>query len=188
MKTILSALLISSLVACSEPKHNDLETRLLSIYQSSTDPVEQYKACILLAELPLDEQLIQTLSSLNSPCASYVLAKSNLEPEFQKHFIDDFYDGEQLKTLWKTQSESGYVFGILPPAVKLLAELARQNDVALDKLVSLLKYADGAYAESLSDEMAELYLVDSARIELSFKRNDVSEEAIRFIKQTAEYK
>lgn len=188
MKTILSVLLICSLVACSDPKHTDLETTLISIYQGSSDPVEQYKACILLAELPLNEQLIQTLSNINTSCVSYVLAKSNLEPEFQKHFIDDFYSGEQLKTLWKTHSEAGYVFGILPPAVKLLAELARQNNVALDRLVSLLKHADGAYAESLSDEIAELYLVDSVRVELSFQRRDVSEETISFIKQTAEYK
>lgn len=190
MKYLVMTLVMLSLLGCGD-KDREVRSTLFSILNESTDGQEQYKACILLAELPADDGMIEKLKEEGAQasfCRAYLLAKYQVSPVAINAFISSFPLDSQLSTLWKTHTEAGYILGILPPAVQLLSELARTHDLALDKLVSLLPFADGAYAESIIDDIADMYIRESSRVGASLKRMNSSEEDILLIKRISEYK
>ncbi len=177
------------LLGCGS-KDIQVKDALISILNKSTDKQEQYKACILLAALPADDELIERLNAWGKDdfCVTYLQAKYLVSQESTNKFIDSFPSDKPLSILWKMHSETGYIFGILPPAVKLLSEFARDNDQALDKLMRILATADGAHGESITDVVADIYMRMPSRVELSFKRVKPSESDILLIKKTSEYK
>ena len=190
MKNSLITLIALLLLGCGS-KDLQVKDALISILNESTDKQEQYKACILLAELPADDELIDMIDGYNDQpnfCKTFLLAKYLVSQETIDQFISAFPSNNQLFTLFEKHSETGYIFGILPPAVKLLSEFARDNDQALDKLMGILTTADGAHGESITEVVADIYMRMPSRVELSFKRVKPSESDILLIKKTSEYK
>lgn len=190
MKNSLITLIALLLLGCGS-KDLQVKDALISILNESTDKQEQYKACILLAELPADDELIDMIDGDNDQpnfCKTFLLAKYLVSQETIDQFISAFPSNNQLFTLFEKHSETGYIFGILPPAVKLLSEFARDNDQALDKLMGILTTADGAHGESITEVVADIYMRMPSRVELSFKRVKPSESDILLIKKTSEYK
>jgi hypothetical protein len=190
MKNSLITLIALLLLGCGS-KDLQVKDALISILNESTDKQEQYKACILLAELPADDELIDMIDGDSDQvnfCKTFLLAKYLVSQEIIDQFISAFPLNNQLLTLFVKHSETGYIFGILPPAVKLLSEFARDNDQALDKLMEILTTADGAYGESITEVLADIYMRMPSRVELSFKRVKPSESDILLIKKTSDYK
>jgi len=190
MKNSLITLIALLLLGCGS-KDLQVKDALISILNESTDKQEQYKACILLAELPADDELIDMIDGDNDQpnfCKTFLLAKYLGSQEAIDQFISAFPSNNQLFTLFEKHSETGYIFGILPPAVKLLSEFARDDDQALDKLMGILTTADGAHGESITEVVADIYMRMPSRVELSFKRVKPSESDILLIKKISEHK
>jgi len=190
MRYILSGWMIILLSACDSPNSKTVESELLYILNQPANQTQQYKACIFLAELPTSDQILKDITYKSHPkfCKSYLLAKYHINDSVITHFINEFPEGNNLKKLWHLHSESGYIFGVIPPAIKLLSNYARQNDIALDKLVQGLNITDGAHSESLIDIIAGLYKVMPIRVEHSFKRTGLDSGMIKYIKDTSGYK
>ena len=112
-------------------------------------------------------------------CSNYLLAKYRIDLNSTDKFITEFPEKDALKPLWSIHSQSGYVMGILPPSIKLLS---------LDKLVSAIKFSDGAFSESLTDTISNIYIKMPVRVNASFKRVNLSVEETTLIIKTAEYK
>ena len=190
MKIFIFLTIVLSLSACSN-NHSQIDGYLFNTANKATNAVERYKACILLSELPPNDQLIKEIKNNrpeDSTCRTYLLAKYRIDQQFTDTFINTFPEKDALKPLWSIHSQSGYVMGILPPSIQLLTELAKQNDHALDKVVSAIQYSDGAFSESLTDSVTDIYIKMPARVNASFKRVNLSEEEITLIIKTAEYK
>lgn len=189
MRYLLITLMAFLLLGCGK-KDIQINDALITILNESTDRQEQYKACILLAALPADDELIERLNAWGRGdfCVNYLQAKYLVSQESTNKFIDSFPSDKSLSILWKMHSETGYIFGILPPAIQLLSEFARDNDQALDKLIQILATADGAHGESINEVVADIYMRMPSRVELSFKRVKPSEADILLIKKTSEYK
>jgi len=191
MKTIIFLIMTLALAACDNKTNTKIDEQLFHTAENSLDKLEQYKACILLAELPVNDQLIEKIknnSIQDFSCSNYLLAKYRIDLNSTDKFITEFPEKDALKPLWSIHSQSGYVMGILPPSIKLLSELATQNENALDKLVSAIKFSDGAFSESLTDTISNIYIKMPVRVNASFKRVNLSVEETTLIIKTAEYK
>lgn len=190
MRYLLITLMAFLLLGCGK-KDLQIKDALITILNESTDKQEEYKACIFLAELPADDKLIDKLNGISDQsdfCKTFLFAKYRVNQMAINLFISSFPSDNQLYTLFEKHSETGYIFGILPPAIQLLSEFARDNDQALDKLIQILATADGAHGESINEVVADIYMRMPSRVELSFKRVKPSEADILLIKKTSEYK
>lgn len=189
MKIFIFFTIVLSLSACSN-NHSQIDEYLFNTANKATNAVERYKACILLSVLPPNDRIIEDIKnnrSDDSTCNRYLLAKYRIDQQFTDTFINTFPEKDALKPLWSIHSQSGYVMGILPPSIQLLTELAKQNDHALDKVVSAIQYSDGAFSESLTDSVTDIYIKMPSRVNASFTRVNLSEEEITLIIKTAEY-
>ncbi len=191
MKAIIFLTTVLALSACSNNNNAQVDEYLYNTANKATNAVERYKACILLSELPPNDQIIEDIKnnrSNDSTCNTYLLAKYRIDQKFTDTFINNFPEKDALKPLWDMHSQSGYIFGILPPSIQLLSEFAIQNDDALDKLASAIQYSDGAFSESLTDIVSDMYIKMPKRVNTSLERVSLNKQEISLIKQTSEYK
>lgn len=164
----------------------------ISTYLTASEAKQRYTACMVLGELPLDGETESRLRNLHKKkpkeldplCLAYVLAKRTQERAYQDEFIRLYPSGKQQSSVWQKHTEAGYPFGIVSPLGVHLADLARTNDVALVKLASGLPFVDGAYAESLVDELASLYRINPDRVNRAL-RSASAEAHTQLIRETA---
>ena len=147
---------------------------------------------MLLGELNFDITKLDSVvpkqeNSLSSLCKHYLLAKREPSEHNIDTLINELSNSDLQKKLWKIHEASGYPVSLLPPQYELVAGLAIKNDYALSLTIKSLKTADGAFAESLSDEIAQLYLQNPERVELMFKQHAIDNSTMQFIKHSANY-
>lgn len=168
--TLLSLLLMIVCLpinACSSGLIDEIYSKLTHDTLS-----ERYTATILIGELPIDETDLRNLSRIYEKesekfdrlLLAYVLAKRTQEQRYLDSFVSLYPKGKDQERIWNLQTEGGYPMGLISPLQSYLAELAKTDDQALKQLASGLPYADGAHAESLADQLAELYLYQQDRV------------------------
>lgn len=167
----------------------------IAAYLTASDSKQRYIACLVLAEVPLDKETENRIRRQHKTkndeqdqlCFAYVLAKRTQERVYQSEFVRLYPSGKQQTFLWKRHTEAGYPFSVLSPFIAQLADLARTDDAALVKLASGLPFADGAHAESLIDELAELYRANPSRVKKAL-RSASAETHAELIRKTATQK
>lgn len=156
-------------------------------------PQDQYSACILLAELPFSSSFVAKLRSLEINnntqllCLSYLLAKRSMEQRDEEAFITQFSVSEEGSSIWQKHELAGYPLGLLPPQVAFIIEKSKKHDRALILAIQLYLLADGVFAESLGERLAELLIVQPARIEQALRLQDVKADKLNFILEVAEF-
>ncbi len=153
--------------ACSSGLIDEIYSKLTNDNLS-----ERYTATIVIGELQIDEADLRKLSKIyenesewfDRLLLEYVLAKRTQEQRYLDSFVSSYPKGKDQEKIWNLQAETGYPMGLISPLQRFLAELAKTDDQALKQLASGLPYADGAHAESLADQLAELYLYQQDRV------------------------
>lgn len=133
---------------------------------------ERYTAAVIIGDFSLSEKQLSELSKVhkgesgkfNRLLLSYVLAKRTQEQRYLDEFVSLYPQGNKQEIIWELQTNTGYPLGLISPLQRFLAEQAKTDDKALEKLASGLVYADGAHAESLADQIAELYTYQPDRV------------------------
>jgi hypothetical protein len=152
---------------------------------------ERYSAAIVIGNLCINEKQLSELSKVheaeneefNRLLLSYVLAKRTQEQPYLDAFVSLYPQGNKQQKIWDLQTKTGYPLGLISPLQRFLAEQAKTDDKALKKLTSGLVFADGAYAESLADQITELYSYQPDRV---LKALAAWPEKIELIKALAE--
>jgi len=195
MDRVFFMLLILSLFGCSstiKKTYSTVESDLygqLVVYKN----LEEYKTCVLLGELVLSDEIIQDLrkkiseSLKKNICHYYLLAKRSGEQHDVDKYIEILPSGKEQHWIWKTHFDAGFPVNFYSPYFILLANQARNNDKALDKLISGLPYADASFGETLTDTIADIYKFFPERVLRILKMNNISERNIKLITETAKY-
>jgi len=189
----LIIVLILALNACSVIDDSSLYSFLFSKTQSDISKSEHYQSCLLFAELSIsDKQLENMLFVLKAKnkqnlCDSYILASQTQDPIYINEFIKHIPTGIDLSNIWSIHTKLDYPVSFIPPYISMTRNLASQNDMALDKLISALPSVDGSHSESLAEMIADLYNKNPSRVINSIKRNKISNGTASEIKQLAEY-
>ncbi len=191
MRKILIFSVIVIMVGCGKKHTSDavnLETILFERL-SSTTKIEQYKACIFLAELALPEPLLNKIevSQPKSTCKYYLLAKRTMLPKHKVKFIDHFPKADNQKTLWQQHRQAGYPVRFMPPYFDYLASLATTYDPALNVLILSLQNADGSVSESLNGSISTLYNKNKKRVLSALTTHKIKQKEIDYIIKTAAY-
>ncbi len=151
--------------------------------------MEKYTACVLLGELPLSAKMInhirEDISQTTDICHRYLLAESSGEPADIANYIEAFPSGERQNLLWALHFDAGFPVSFVSPYFNLLAAQARHNDEALDQLISGIPYADTSSGEVLIDLLANIYRYFPEKIHTRLKANQIPENFIQLIIQTA---
>ncbi len=138
----------------------------------SKDENDRYLASIIIAELPLPNEAVATLSKKEASEAdpfckllfAYILAKRTQETKFVDDFISLYPAGAEQSQIW-TMQEKSYFLGLESPLQEFLTALATENDKAFLKLVSGLRYSDGVHGEILLSALNQLYKQNAKRAE-----------------------
>jgi hypothetical protein len=195
MKVLCFSALILCLLGCVNSSPNSRVSVATNLYESigGQDKLESYRACVLLGELDLSKEIIQKIqehiesTDNNSTCHYYLLAKRSGIPKDITQFIDKFPQGEYQKPIWQIHSEVGYPISFSSPYYTFLINEARNNNSALNKLISGLPYADASYGEALTDALADFYSTSPERVIKSLKKNNTSDKEIKFIVDKSKY-
>ncbi len=193
LKTILTVILILHLIACSSSDNQAVESTLLEVLLSHPNDTERYKACALLGELNFAANLLSgtpqgDLSSEQRLCFSYLATKREPSAHNLAKFFQSIEDQTQQKRIWRLHAQSDNPVGLIPPTYNLLAYHAQTNQQALYILLGSLLLTDGAYAESLSEVIANLYRQNPDRIESAFLIAKIPKGEIEYIKQISQYR
>lgn len=152
-----------------------------------SSPVSRYTACLVLAALPASEVSLSSLKRYGGGsakiadrvCAAYAVADLTQEAAAVERFVAAYPGDSTVAALWRRHESAGYPLSVAPPPQRYLAELARQNDVALRKLLAGLPHADGAHGEALVDVIADLYAAQARRVEAAGETLGVDLEIVR---------
>ena len=160
-------------------------------YTYSDHALEKYKACVLLGELTLDPEMLnkirEDLNKTGNICRYYLLARRSGEHSDIIRYIERFPSGEQQKPIWNAHFDAGFPVSFPSPYFVLIANQAGNNDLALDKLISGIPYADASFGAVLMDTLANLYKRSPERVYQRLKAQKISKKDIEFIIRTANH-
>ncbi len=189
--TSMLCLLISLIGCASQPPPTvatDLYARLPH-YQG----IEHYRACVLLGELKLTDQQLQTLRirTAKDPeanlCDHYLSARQQLGPQAIQTFLANMPTGKAQIALWQLHAEAGFPISFTPPYITLLNRYASNNPRALDTLISAIPYADASIAQQLIDLLANHYRYQPIRVLNQLQAWGIPTATIQLIRQHAEH-
>lgn len=168
-------------VACSTPTVNSRPSVRACLLDSSesVDDAEAYSAIFLLAHVALDEDaathLVAAFRRAKDPLKKLALAyalDARLQfVEYRDAFVELYPTGRAQTAIWSMKTD--YV-GVTSPLQTHLAQLANNDDRALDKLVSGVPFADGSNAESLADKIQAISRHRPQAVKEALRRAGVS--------------
>ncbi|RMH10453.1 MAG: hypothetical protein D6698_17635, partial [Gammaproteobacteria bacterium] len=158
-RLLLIAALLPASPLSAEPVLFDslLEQRL----DRAPATIRDYLAACILARIPLDEvaetALVSTVpdSAIKRLQHSHILYRHQLIS--RQAFIRSASRFKRWKELMPLHEQSGYPFGILPPIVQDLADLALRERAALAPLVQAFSATDGSYRADLLERLQAIY-------------------------------
>lgn len=195
MRKISLIFIILSLCSCanitpSKPASISQDTYTnLSNYQGH----EYYQACMVLGELVLDDPILQDIrtkiaaQASTDLCHTYLLAKKTRESHDVQRYLQHFPSGKAQLTLWKTHFEAGFPIRFVSPYIDLVNLYAKDNQLALDKLISAIPYVDASFSELLTDRLAEIYQYQPTWVLQRLKAQAISDVQIELIIRQAAY-
>jgi hypothetical protein len=188
--SVAVGILIGLFGCTSEQAAPSLQDYLVSAVKNQNHP-DQYSACVVLASLPakldtihIAEEIAST-SGFSELCFSLLLA--DISSEGTKSFLGNFPEGDSISLLFREHERAGYPLGLLPPFVIKLLVMSEINDDALKKAIASFRAADGVFAESIAEGLAELYKSRPEHVNQVMIDQGVSEANIEYIKKAAEY-
>lgn len=187
MKKIWFVLLMIGISGCTHNQNKIDNSISMDIYKHthSSNELEKYKACILLGELRLNAEMLDKIkkdaNETNDICRHYLLAKRSGEFLDVSRYIEIFPSGKQQKPIWNTHFDAGFPVSFLSPYFVLMADQARKNDQALDKLISGIPHADSSFGTVLIDTLADIYKRLPERIYERLKAKKTPEKDIELI-------
>jgi hypothetical protein len=146
---------------------------------SSADSATAVTALLLLSHVRLtdnDRTLLvaafdQETYRAKKLVLAYVLDSRFQLAEYQRAFVDLYPTGADQTLVWNMKTD--YV-AVPSPLQVYLSYLARSDDHALDRLISGVRYADGANAEALAAEIVELYHYRPERVKAALDKAGVN--------------
>ena len=155
----------------------------------STDKSTAYKACILLGELALTEQVISLIKQTKSRpvCKAYLLSKRIHTTDSALSFIRSFPQETEQKEIWMLHQSVGYPLNLMPAYFVYLDHLASTFDDALNILIKNLLFTDGAHAETLIDALAQHYKFNKSRMMEALTHNKIDQKNIDLIEAVSKY-
>ena len=190
-KRNLHALLILSgvLLVASFSHAATLSGDLLNHFRSS-DKTISYDACLLLAEVRLQDSQLATIRKLaitghdaiKRACADYVVMRHTLQSDDINQFVASMPNGVSVTGLSELHEKSGYLASVSSPLIAMLADVAKTDDKALAKLVSYVDYTDGAVQQTVIDDISAIYAESPTRVE---RYRDVLRRYMELIKESA---
>lgn len=193
MKKISFLILIFSLIGCTHMTSKPSATVSIDLYQklNQYQGIEYYKACVLLGELVLGDNMLQAIraetTATQALCPYYLLAKRTWKPNDVQQYIEKMPTGAAQLIYWKTHFDAGFPIRFTSPYIDLLALYAKKNQLALDKLISVLPYTDASFSQLLIDILAKLYHYKPAWVLNRLQAQHISTVQIAFIMQHAAY-
>lgn len=190
-KRSLHALLILAgvLLAASFSHAATLSDDLLNHFRGS-DRTISYGACLLLAEVRLQDSQLATIrrlaitghATIRRACADYVVMRHTLQSDDINQFVASMPNGASVTGLSALHEKSGYIASVSSPLITMLADVAKTDDKALAKLVSYVDYTDGAEQQTVIDNIAAIYAKSPTRVE---RYSDVLKRYMGLIKASA---
>lgn len=197
MNKVFFLLLMLSMFGCTTLTEKTESTVEKDLYGRIDEykKLEEYKACVLLGELALSENIIKDLrarvsgSPRKNICQYYLLAKRSGKQSDIDKYIEVFPRGEQQNWIWETHFDAGFPVRFSSPYFVFLADQARfaKNNLALEILISGMPYADGSEAETLVGVLANIYSVYPDWVINELKKNNIQERTVKLIVETSKY-
>jgi len=102
----------------------------------------------------------------------FVLYKRLQETRYANEFVNLYPCGKDQKIIWKLADGGALVIGP-SPLQATLAELSLTDDLALEKLISGLPFADGWHAEMLIWQIKRISKMDRKRVDKVMHKNGI---------------
>ena len=137
-------------------------------------------ALLLLSHIALDDEAIKSLNEiyaqepplLKKLLLVYTLYNRTQEIKYFNDFIELYPAGEEQSAVWDLRGKTDYVH-VTSPLQEQLSYFALLDDSAFKKLLSGYKFADGADAESLVDQITRIYEVKPDLVLDELKRENI---------------